>query len=98
MVAGTVNRARAAALNHNPETGETLCIGCNLCAAVLPGEPEIVWGWASADDATRRKVLTNFSVRKKKKKKTRGACSADSAEVHGPVEIALEPGNPQEKF
>ena len=23
-------------LNNNPETGETLCIGCNLCALVCP--------------------------------------------------------------
>ena len=46
-------------LNNNPETGETLCIGCNLCALACP-ENLIVVGW-QRDDATRRKVLTNFT-------------------------------------
>jgi len=39
-------------LNNNPETGETLCIGCNLCALACP-ENLIVVGW-ERDDATRR--------------------------------------------
>src|SRR5256884_6189851 len=42
-------------LNNHPETGETLCIGCNLCALACP-ENLIVVGWLR-DDATRRKVL-----------------------------------------
>lgn len=46
-------------LNNNPETGETLCIGCNLCALACP-ENLIVVGWLR-DDATRRKVLTTFT-------------------------------------
>jgi len=46
-------------LNNNPETGETLCIGCNLCALACP-ENLIVVGW-QRDDATRRKVLTTFT-------------------------------------
>ncbi len=46
-------------LNNNPETNETLCIGCNLCALACP-ENLIVVGW-QRDDATRRKVLTNFT-------------------------------------
>src|SRR6266566_1475913 len=46
-------------LNNNPETGETLCIGCNLCALACP-ENLIVVGW-ERDDATRRKVLTTFT-------------------------------------
>jgi NADH-quinone oxidoreductase subunit I len=46
-------------LNMNPETGETLCIACNLCALACP-ENLIVVGW-HRDDATRRKVLTNFT-------------------------------------
>ena len=46
-------------LNKNPETGETLCIGCNLCALACP-ENLIVVGW-ERDDATRRKVLTFFT-------------------------------------
>ena len=46
-------------LNMNPETGETLCIACNLCSLACP-ENLIVVGW-HRDDATRRKVLTNFT-------------------------------------
>jgi NADH-quinone oxidoreductase subunit I len=46
-------------LNMNPETGETLCISCNLCALACP-ENLIVVGW-HRDDATRRKVLTTFT-------------------------------------
>src|SRR6476620_7242717 len=46
-------------LNINPDTGETLCISCNLCALACP-ENLIVVGW-HRDDATRRKVLTNFT-------------------------------------
>jgi NADH-quinone oxidoreductase subunit I len=46
-------------LNINPETGETLCIACNLCALACP-ENLIVVGW-HRDEATRRKVLTGFT-------------------------------------
>ena len=46
-------------LNTNPETSETLCIACNLCALACP-ENLIVVGWAR-DDKSRRKVLTHFT-------------------------------------
>src|SRR5437870_11855343 len=46
-------------LNNNPETGETLCIACNLCALACP-QNLIVVGW-ERDEATRRKVLTTFT-------------------------------------
>ena len=46
-------------LNINPENAETLCIACDLCALACP-ENLIVVGW-QRDDATRRKVLTNFT-------------------------------------
>jgi len=46
-------------LNTNPETKETLCIACNLCALACP-ENLIVVGWAR-DDKSRRKVLTTFT-------------------------------------
>ena len=46
-------------LNNHPESGETLCIACNLCSIACP-ENLIVVGW-QRDDATRRKVLTNFT-------------------------------------
>ena len=46
-------------LNTNPETKETLCIACNLCALACP-ENLIVVGWAR-DDKSRRKLLTHFT-------------------------------------
>jgi NADH-quinone oxidoreductase subunit I len=46
-------------LNNHPESGETLCISCNLCALACP-ENLIVVGW-ERDEATRRKVLTTFT-------------------------------------
>ncbi len=46
-------------LNDHPETGETLCIACNLCALACP-EQLIVVGW-ERDEGTRRKVLTTFT-------------------------------------
>ena len=46
-------------LNKNPESQETLCISCNLCALACP-ENLIVVGW-QRDDASRRKVLTTFT-------------------------------------
>ena len=46
-------------LNINPDTGETLCIACNLCSLACP-ENLIVVGW-KRDEATRRKVLTTFT-------------------------------------
>src|SRR5213596_3888875 len=46
-------------LNNDPETGETLCIACNLCSLACP-ENLIVVGW-QRDEATRRKVLTTFT-------------------------------------
>lgn len=46
-------------LNNHPETSETLCIACNLCALACP-ENLIVVGW-ERDEASRRKVLTGFT-------------------------------------
>ena len=48
-------------LNMNPETGETLCISCNLCALACP-ENLIVVGW-HRDDATRKQSPDYFYVR-----------------------------------
>jgi NADH-quinone oxidoreductase subunit I len=63
-------------LNKNPQSGETLCIACNLCALACP-ENLIVVSWAR-DDATRRKVSTFFTY------DTRAACSADCARMPAP--------------
>ena len=46
-------------LNNDPETGETLCIACDLCAQVCP-EDLIVVG-AQRDPETRKKVLTTYT-------------------------------------
>jgi NADH-quinone oxidoreductase subunit I len=46
-------------LNTNPETGETLCIACNLCALACP-EKLIVVG-SERNEQTRRKELTTFT-------------------------------------
>src|SRR6266480_5999394 len=45
-------------LNVNPETNETLCIACNLCALACP-ENLIVVGWERTAD--RKKLLTTFT-------------------------------------
>ena len=45
-------------LNNHPESGETLCIACNLCAIACP-ENLIVVGWARTED--RKKRLTTFT-------------------------------------
>jgi NADH-quinone oxidoreductase subunit I len=46
-------------LNVNPETGETLCIACNLCALACP-ESLIVVG-SERNEQTRRKELTTYT-------------------------------------
>src|SRR3989304_4773622 len=46
-------------LNNHPETGETLCIACNLCALACP-ESLIVVG-SERNEKTRRKELTTFT-------------------------------------
>ncbi|HWR52549.1 MAG TPA: NADH-quinone oxidoreductase subunit I [Bryobacteraceae bacterium] len=45
-------------LNKNPETNETLCIGCNLCALACPEKLIVVT--TERNEATRRKELTTF--------------------------------------
>ncbi len=46
-------------LNNDPETGETLCIACDLCALICP-EDLIVVG-AQRDPESRKKVLTTYT-------------------------------------
>lgn len=46
-------------LNINPETGENLCIACDLCAVACP-ENLIVVG-SMRDPKTKHKVLTTFT-------------------------------------
>jgi NADH-quinone oxidoreductase subunit I len=46
-------------LNTNPETGETLCIACNLCAVACPENLIVVS--SERNEQTRRKELTEFT-------------------------------------
>src|SRR5256714_14281300 len=46
-------------LNNDPDTGETLCIACNLCALACP-EHCIEGGWER--DKQGKKVLTDYTV------------------------------------
>lgn len=46
-------------LNINPETNETLCISCDLCAVACPENLIVVE--SVRDPQTRRKVLVNFT-------------------------------------
>ena len=46
-------------LNINPETGESLCIACDLCAVACP-ENLIVVG-SQRDPKTKHKLLTTFT-------------------------------------
>src|SRR5882672_10407580 len=46
-------------LNNNPETGETLCIGCNLCALACP-ENLIVVGGSSAGRGGLRQSFPRY--------------------------------------
>jgi NADH-quinone oxidoreductase subunit I len=46
-------------LNVNPDTGETLCISCDLCALACPEHLIVVT--SERNEKTRRKELTNFT-------------------------------------
>jgi NADH-quinone oxidoreductase subunit I len=46
-------------LNVNPETNETLCIACDLCAKACPEHLIVVE--SERDPVTKRKVLTNYT-------------------------------------
>ncbi len=46
-------------LNVNPDTGETLCIACDLCALACPEHLIVVA--AERNEKTRRKELTTFT-------------------------------------
>ena len=46
-------------LNNNPETGETLCISCNLCAVACPEKLIVVT--SERNEQPKRKDLTTFT-------------------------------------
>src|SRR6516164_4365670 len=60
-------------LNKNPETNETLCISCDLCAIACPEQLIVVTSIRNPE--TRRKELTEFTST------LRAACSAGCAKM-----------------
>src|ERR1700745_762933 len=46
-------------LNVNPDTNETLCIACDLCALACP--EHLIVGSSERNEKTRRKELTTFT-------------------------------------
>ncbi len=46
-------------LNINPESGQTLCIACDLCSVACPENLIVVT--SIRDEETRRKMLTTFT-------------------------------------
>ncbi len=47
-------------LNVNPDTGETLCIACNLCAGACPEHLIVVQ--SERNPVTKRKEMTSFTL------------------------------------
>jgi len=46
-------------LNRNPETGEPLCIGCNLCALACP--ENLIVMTSERNEQTKRKEMVTFT-------------------------------------
>ena len=76
-------------MNVNPETGETLCIACNLCAMACP-EHLIVVG-SERNPVTKRKEMTTFTYDISRCMfcgLCEEACSTDCLELSQDYEIA----------
>ncbi len=77
-------------LNVNPETGETLCIACNVCALACP--EKLIKVNSERDPATGRKKLTTYTVDLSRCMfcgLCEDACSTDAIELTQDYEIAL---------
>ncbi len=77
-------------LNVNPDTGETLCIACNLCALACP--EKLIKVSSERDAATGRKKLTTYTVDLSRCMfcgLCEDACSTDAIELTQDFEFAL---------
>jgi len=77
-------------MNVNPDTGETLCIACDLCAKACPEHLIVVE--SERDPVTKRKVLTNYTYDISRCMfcgLCEEACSTDALELSQDYEIAL---------
>ena len=77
-------------LNVNPETGETLCIACNLCALACP--EKLIKVSSERDATTGRKKLTTYTVDLSRCMfcgLCEDACSTDAIELTQDFELAL---------
>ncbi len=77
-------------MNVNPDTGETLCIACDLCAKACP--EHLITVQSERDPVTKRKVLTNYTYDISRCMfcgLCEEACSTDALELSQDYEIAL---------
>jgi NADH-quinone oxidoreductase subunit I len=76
-------------LNINPDSGETLCIACDLCSVACPENLIVVT--SQRDEKTRRKVLTTFTYDTSRCMfcgLCEDACPVDALELSQDFEIA----------
>jgi NADH-quinone oxidoreductase subunit I len=77
-------------LNVNPDTGETLCIACNLCASACPEHLIVVQ--SERNPVTKRKEMTSFTMDLSRCMfcgLCAEACSTDCLELSQDYELAL---------
>ncbi|HVP42469.1 MAG TPA: NADH-quinone oxidoreductase subunit I [Terriglobales bacterium] len=77
-------------LNVNPETGETLCIACDLCALACP--EKLIKVTSERDPITKRKKMVGYTVDLSRCMfcgLCEDACSTDAIELTQDFELAL---------
>ena len=77
-------------LNVNPDTGETLCIACDLCALACP--EKLIKVTSERDPVTKRKKMVSYTVDLSRCMfcgLCEDACSTDAIELTQDFEFAL---------